>query len=223
MGLSTVYLVAYNILQLAGWGYILFLFAPQLANGGDNLYKLYSDDVDKALKVFQTLAFLEVFHAAIGIVKSNVVQTLVQVCSRVYIVWLIVDKVPASKSSPGIPLLLVAWTVTEIVRYSFYALQLVSCPVYVITWLRYTLFIILYPMGVLGEMWTVYSAQPVILEKAVFSAAMPNIANMSFSFYHITWLQQIIWPFGLYQLYTYMFKQRAKVIGGNQKPRPKTS
>ena len=222
MGLSTFYLVSYNIAQAVGWGYNLFLFAPGLAKGGPNVYNLYTSDVDKVLKVFQTLAFLEVLHAAFGVVKSNTVQTLAQVFSRVYILWLIIDKVPASKSSPGIPLLLVAWTLTEIVRYSFYALQILSSPVYVVTWLRYTLFIVLYPIGVLGEMWTVYSAQPVILEKAILSVAMPNIVNMSFSFYHMTWLQQILWPLGLYQLYTYMFRQRSKVLGG-QKTRPKTS
>jgi hypothetical protein len=33
-------------------------------------------------------------------------------------------------------LLLLAWTVTEMIRYSMYAIQLVTTPPYLLTWLR---------------------------------------------------------------------------------------
>ena len=60
------------------------------------------------------------------------------------------------------------------------------------------MFLVLYPMGVAGEMWTVYSAQPEILKKDVLSVAMPNPYNIAFSFYYATWLQQLLWPLGLF-------------------------
>jgi hypothetical protein len=37
----------------------------------------------------------------------------------------------------GFVLLLLAWTVTEMIRYSMYAIQLVTTPPYLLTWLRY--------------------------------------------------------------------------------------
>jgi hypothetical protein len=39
----------------------------------------------------------------------------------------------------GFVLLLLAWTVTEMIRYSMYAIQLVTTPPYLLTWLRYSL------------------------------------------------------------------------------------
>merc|ERR1719499_164556 len=213
MGVSSLYLILYNVVQFFGWSYILALCALSVVKN-QNFDGLYTADVELALKIFQTLALLEFFHALFGLVRSNAVQTLGQVFSRNYIVWLIVHQVPLAKDSPGIPLLLFAWSITECIRYPFYALQIMGSGVYAITWLRYTLFIVLYPMGVLGEMWTVYSAQPSILHSQTLSLSMPNKYNMAFSFYHLTWMQQFLWPLGLYQLYTYMLKQRSKVIGG---------
>ncbi|XP_075264035.1 very-long-chain (3R)-3-hydroxyacyl-CoA dehydratase hpo-8-like [Convolutriloba macropyga] len=220
MSLSTSYLVFYNFVQFLGWSYILGLCGLSVFTN-DGFKEMYTYEVEFALKIFQTLAFLEVVHALLGLVKSNAVQTLGQVFSRNYIVWLIVEQVPSAKSSPGIPLLLFAWSITEVVRYSFYALQVMGKGVYLITWLRYTMFIVLYPMGVLGEMWTVYSAQPLIRQNQILSLSMPNRANFAFSFYQATWMQQFLWPLGLYQLYTYMLRQRSKVIGGAGKPAEK--
>ena len=55
---------------------------------------------------------------------------------RVYVTWLILHMLPPSQLSIGFPLLLFAWTVTEMIRYSMYAINLVSTPPYILTWLR---------------------------------------------------------------------------------------
>ena len=51
-------------------------------------------------------------------------------------------------------------SITEVVRYSFYALNLFKIDVPPLTFLRYTMFLALYPLGVLGEVVTVFSAVP---------------------------------------------------------------
>ena len=56
--------------------------------------------------------------------------------------------------------MLFAWTVTEMIRYLFYTLNLLEVNVALITWLRYTLFIGLYPIGVTGELLCYYFALP---------------------------------------------------------------
>jgi very-long-chain (3R)-3-hydroxyacyl-CoA dehydratase len=209
--LSNGYLAAYNLLQVGGWTYILVLMVKNFLAGG--LYGLYTAELETTLEIFQSLAILEFMHSLFGIVKSNAVQTLGQVFSRNYILWIIVDPFKAVRPSPAVPLFLTAWTLTEIVRYSFYFLSLVGNPLYLFTYLRYTLFIVLYPMGVAGEMLAVFYAQPEILQRKAFSVQMPNQANMSFDFYSVTWAFQFLWPLGLFQLYTYMLRQRKKALG----------
>ncbi len=51
-------------------------------------------------------------------------------------------------NNPGVCMFLYAWSITEMIRYSFYAGGLLHMTPGVLTWLRYTLFIILYPIGV---------------------------------------------------------------------------
>lgn len=47
------------------------------------------------VKVTQTLAVLDVVHAALGLVKSNVGTAASQVFSRLWAVWAVVEMVPA--------------------------------------------------------------------------------------------------------------------------------
>ncbi len=69
------------------------------------------------------------------------------------VTWAVLYAFPESRSCRGLPLLLLAWQVTEIIRYSFYFFGLLGSVPSVLTYLRYTLFIALYPMGVTGELW----------------------------------------------------------------------
>jgi very-long-chain (3R)-3-hydroxyacyl-CoA dehydratase len=78
--------------------------------------------------------------------------------------------------------LLLAWSLTEVVRYAFYACKEVGTPPYILSWLRYTTFIVLYPLGVSSELAMVWLAQPIIQQTGLFYYPMPNQANMAFDY-----------------------------------------
>lgn len=48
---------------------------------------------------------------------------------------------------------------------------------------RYTLFIVLYPMGVSGELLTIYAALPFVRQSGLYSISLPNKYNFSFDYY----------------------------------------
>jgi len=54
----------------------------------------------------------------------------------------------------------VAWSVTEVVRYGFYAANLIGVVPGWLTWLRYSLFYVLYPMGAGSEAVLMYKSLP---------------------------------------------------------------
>lgn len=56
--------------------------------------------------------------------------------------------------------MIVAWSMTEVLRYYFYAVSLYGRPPQAVVYLRYTLFFILYPLGAGSECWLVYLAIP---------------------------------------------------------------
>lgn len=78
--------------------------------------------------------------------------TIMQVSSRFLLVWGVVHFFPlVAVQSPFYTSMLVAWSVTEVIRYSFFALTLSGAQPRFLTWLRYNTFFVLYPMGITSE------------------------------------------------------------------------
>lgn len=215
MALAFAYLVLYNIVQFFGWSWILVKTVKSVLVDGVPPTDIFSV-ISTELKVFQTLAILEVVNSAIGLVRSPPVVTALQVASRVYLVWLVTDLVDEAQHSIGVIIYVIAWSITEVVRYSFYALSLIKRPPYFLQWARYSFFIVLYPMGVIGEMITVFSAMPAVKQRRILSLDLPNPANISFSYYYAMILIVLTYLPGFPQLYFYMWSQRRKVLSGDQ-------
>lgn len=181
-------------------------------------------------------------HAATGIVPSNVVLTTFQVFSRVMLVCGVLLAVPVSMFSPGLPLALFAWSVTEIIRYGFYGFNLLGAVPSTLVWLRwvfacyiwwlfhqnhlttqplifylflwrYTTFIALYPIGVTGELLCLYWAQRHAATTTIWSIEMPNTYNFTFSYYYFLWIVMLLYIPLFPQLYLHMFALRKKVLG----------
>ena len=92
--------------------------------------------------------------------------------------------------------LLLAWGITESIRYPFYALkELIDAP-YVLTWLRYTTFIVLYPLGVSSELAMVWLALPHLYSTGLWSAPMPNMVNFDFHYYAFCMLAMLAYAPG---------------------------
>jgi len=183
-------------------------------------YEHLWDENELLVKVFQTAALLEIVHAATGLVPSGVFVTLMQISSRVLVVWGLGDKIPEVRGNIGIPLLLVTWSITETIRYSYYLLNLITSVPFILQWARYSFFIVLYPAGITGELLVTYGALPYVLARKAFTVEMPNKANISFSYYTFLILVMISYIPFFPQLYLHMFKQRSKVLG---KPPSKSS
>ena len=78
----------------------------------------------------------QVMHVATGMVPSNIMITVFQVASRVMLVCGVLLLTPTGPASPGLPLALIAWSITEVIRYLFYALNLIGTVPYLLTWCR---------------------------------------------------------------------------------------
>lgn len=215
--LAKAYLLVYNGLLTAGWSLLVFntvqytlSHAASINGSVPGLYK----SIRWPLQVFQTAALLEIVHSLIGLVPSGVMTTLMQVYSRVFITWAMLEFTPGVSGNLGLLLIAFAWGVTEVVRYSYYFFSLVGSVPYPIKWCRYTFFYILYPVGVVGEHMLMFTALPVVKARGQWSYSLPNPANISFSFYYFLCFFMLLYIPLFPQLYGHMIKQRKKVIGG---------
>ncbi|KAG8547867.1 hypothetical protein GDO81_027288 [Engystomops pustulosus] len=152
-----------------------------------------------------------------GIVPSSVVLTAFQVLSRVFLTWAVTHSVREVQNEDSVLLFVVAWTITEIIRYSFYTFSLLNHLPYIIKWARYTLFIVLYPMGVAGELLTIYAALPFVQHTGLYSISLPNKYNFSFDYYTFLILVMASYIPIFPQLYFHMLHQRRKVLNIERK------
>ncbi|XP_069770350.1 very-long-chain (3R)-3-hydroxyacyl-CoA dehydratase 1 isoform X1 [Narcine bancroftii] len=210
--LATAWLTFYNIAMTAGWlvlavAMIRFSYQKRTHKG---LYR----NIQKTLKFFQTFALLEIVHCGIGIVRTSVLVTGVQVLSRIFIVWFVVHSIRPIQNEESVVLFLVTWAVTEITRYSYYTFNLLNHLPYFIKWARYNLFIILYPIGVVGELLTIYGALPFVKKSGIYSLRLPNKYNVSFDYYTCLIIVMVSYIPLFPQLYFHMLRQRRKVLHG---------
>ncbi|XP_041360875.1 very-long-chain (3R)-3-hydroxyacyl-CoA dehydratase 2-like [Gigantopelta aegis] len=214
--LIKTYLVAYNVSQMLGWTILLIIGVSQFFMKGQNsVYK----EVNALLKIVQTAAILEIVHCAVGFVRSNVLLTAIQVYSRVFVVWAVIHSVSIVQVNNGFLMLLLAWTVTEIIRYAFYFFSLLGKVPHFLVWLRYTLFIVLYPLGVTGELLVIWASLSYVEKTRMFSLDLPNQMNISFNFFYYLWFVMLMYIPLFPQLYLHMLTQRKKILGT---ARPKT-
>lgn len=90
--------------------------------------------------------------------RAPISTTGMQVSSRLLLVWGIVNNFPFLAKSAGYSSMLIAWSVTEVIRYSYFVVNLSGYQPAFITWLRYNTFYVLYPMGISSECWLIYKA-----------------------------------------------------------------
>lgn len=196
------WLIAYNSISASLWTIVLFntIFL------GSSLGQPYLFDyTNKITTWIQTFAVVEIINSATGLVKLPIFTTATQVFSRLLIVWGVCQLLPESPANTHwiYITLSLSWSITEIIRYSYYATNLTSpggVPDW-LTWLRYTTFYVLYPTGVSSETYMIYLS---------LNEASSIVGQWYYYFLIFTLFTYI--P-GFYMLYTYMIKQRKKVLG----------
>ncbi|RIA98492.1 tyrosine phosphatase-like protein [Glomus cerebriforme] len=193
------YLIFYNAASWAGWTYVLVISVLELFEKGGDVTKLY-DRIGWILTLVQTGATLEIFHVLLGFVKSPLVTTIIQVASRLTLVWAIVNNFPEIRSHWAFASMAIAWSITECIRYAFYGLNLIGSQPGWLLWCRYTFFFILYPVGAGSESLLVFES-------------LPYAIKISQSFYWILVTLLFIYVPGFYTMYTHMIGQRRKTLG----------
>lgn len=195
------WLIAYNLVSASLWTIVLVnTLLLTLLLGQPFVF----DKTQLLLTIVQCGAVIEIVNAATGVVKSPLFTTTAQVFLRLLIVLGILQVLPDSPANThwAYISLCLAWSFTEVVRYSYYASHLANLAAvpYWLTWLRYSAFYVLYPIGVASEMTMIYKS----LEEAEFIVG----SWYKWALFAILFT----YPPGLYTLYTYMIRQRKKVL-----------
>lgn len=210
--MKTTYLVAYNGAQAVGWACVLVRALGAMMTAGKRTTTVY-EACRTTLMTFQVLSFAEVMHAAMGVTKSPTSAALMQWAGRTHCLKCALDAVNSSHGTPAATALILAWAMTEVIRYPSYVGSLVGVNPKWLTWLRYTVFVPLYPLGAGAEMKLMYDARAYARKTKMYAIEMPNAFNFAFDYPSFLNGLLVVYPFLFYSLYAYMFAQRRKKLG----------
>ncbi|KAJ5934262.1 hypothetical protein N7466_003809 [Penicillium verhagenii] len=219
--IGRTYLVLYNATCAALWLSILVTTAKTWIQSPD-ITAVYKS-AEPLTRYTQTLAVVEILHAALQITRSPVFTTFTQVFARSVQVWAINYAFPsATAPSVAYTAMLLAWSSADTIRYLYFAIMQAGYPVpALLKWSRYSLFLALYPVGISSEWWLMYKATTIASNWAVLgifyfflglyvpgkhSNSFPQVASAAVS--NLRYIGSVM-------MYSYMLKQRRKVLTKN--------
>ena len=209
LSLRDAYLGAYNGMQVCAWGLVLVhavqaLLQPGVGRGG--VFPATKVDVSIA----QALTVLETLHSLAGLVKSPVSANLMQFAGRSHCL-LVTTLLPELHGTVASAVLVLTWSVSDVVRYAWAFSGCVAKPPRLLTYLRYTLFMVLYPLGAMAEWALLYAALPAA-RNGFGKVSLPNPWNASFDYHRFLRILLVCYGPLFLQLYSHMLRQRGKKL-----------
>ncbi|XP_013787357.1 very-long-chain (3R)-3-hydroxyacyl-CoA dehydratase-like [Limulus polyphemus] len=209
-----IYLLLYNTFQFVSFLCILILMTIRYTKEGPFSMDGTYEAVGKTMKFCQILQLMEVVHPLLRFTKGSILMPLIQITGRLIILFVMIDAEPRMQTKPVVFYLFLVYSLIEVVRYPYYMLKIYDINISFITWLRYTIWIPLYPLGFVCEGVIILRNIPYFEETGKFSVNLPNPWNVSFSFPTVMRVYLLIGFFPmLFYMMTHMYRQRVKIIG----------
>ncbi|NXX70992.1 HACD3 dehydratase, partial [Spizella passerina] len=225
------YLVMYNLVQFLGFSWIFVNMTVRLFILGkgnmeficslkqlvfcltDSFYDTFHT-ISDMMYFCQTLALMEIMNSLIGLVKSPLIPSIVQVIfGRNFILFVILGTLEEMQSKPVVFFIFYFWSIIELFRYPYYMLSCIGIEWKPLTWLRYTAWIPLYPLGGLAEAVCIVQSIPIFSETGKFSLGLPNPLNVTIQFPFVLQIYLIALFLGVFVNYRYLYKQRKQHLG----------
>uniref|UniRef100_A0A8C3X0A7 Very-long-chain (3R)-3-hydroxyacyl-CoA dehydratase n=1 Tax=Catagonus wagneri TaxID=51154 RepID=A0A8C3X0A7_9CETA len=211
------YLFMYNLVQFLGFSWIFVNMTVRFfILGKESFYDTFHTVADM-MYFCQMLSVVETINATIGVTKSPVIPSLIQLLGRNFILFIIFGTMEEMQNKAVVFFVFYMWSTAEIFRYPFYMLTCIDMDWKVLTWLRYTVWIPIYPLGCLAEAVAVIQSIPVFNETGRFSFTLPYPVKIKVRFSFFLQIYLIILFLGLYINFRHLYKQRRRRFGQKKK------
>lgn len=212
-----VYLIFYNLFQFIGFTYILLVISVRYSRDGPKSMEGTYEAVGNAFKFVQLIQYLEVMHPLFGYTKGGAIFPFFQITGRNFILFAMIECESRMQTKPVVFYLFIIWSMVEVIRYPYYISTILKKELSLLTWLRYSIWIPLYPLGILCEGIVILRNIPYFEETGRFTKTLPNSWNFTFNMpmFMYLYLMMLILP-GTYLVMTNMQKLRAKKLGSKK-------
>ncbi|KAJ8248726.1 hypothetical protein GJAV_G00227080 [Gymnothorax javanicus] len=212
LNLKKGYLFMYNLVQFLGFSWIFVNMTVRLfILREDSFYDTFHTIADM-MYFCQILAVAEVINPALGLVKTGVFPALIQLVGRNVILFVIFGSLEEMQNKAVVFFVFYLWSIIEVFRYPYYMLACIDTQWKTLTWLRYTIWMPLYPLGVLAEAVAVIQSLPIFHETRLYSIPLPKALGLSLSFSYILQIYLVLMFLGLFINFRHLYKQRRRQL-----------
>lgn len=158
------YLTIYNLTFASLWTWIFLSTLSSIILSTSSSSSSSTTTIFQTLsprtRWIQTLSLLDILHSLTRLIPAPFFSTFTQIATRVIQVWLIWFTFPETTAgaSFAFPALLLAWSAADAIRYVFLTLHLWGKAPRGLVWVRYSMFYVLYPVGIGAEWWLMFRA-----------------------------------------------------------------
>jgi very-long-chain (3R)-3-hydroxyacyl-CoA dehydratase len=208
------YLLLYNATQLIGNFCVIVSIARFMIEHktSTDSYHLGSN----MIRILLTLQWLEILHTIIGLAKGSPVTSFCQVLGKSIVFFAFMDSsaVPSEVTSAKTSgILLLAWALGDSIRFLFYFQNQIGLSLSSITWIRYSAWMVLYPIGITCEGITLLLNLGSLKSSGRFAYPLPNHLNISFDPSIAIYIYVVvILPMGSHKMLSYMWSQRQRAL-----------
>ncbi|XP_056633523.1 very-long-chain (3R)-3-hydroxyacyl-CoA dehydratase [Diorhabda sublineata] len=212
--IKKVYLTFYNLFMYIGFMYITIVLCIKFVRDGEDFFPHVYDSVGPFMCFMQLIQCLEILHPLFGYVKGGMLMPCLQIQGRLFVLLANLDQERRIQVMPVTFYLFLTWCAIEVIRYPYYMSQLYQKQNKVLTWLRYTAWIILYPVGFSCEAVVLFRNLIFVEDSGKWSMSLPNALNFTFhySVFLRIYLLFAMMP-GMYALMMHMYKIRKQKLG----------
>ncbi|KAL7980190.1 hypothetical protein Chor_001458, partial [Crotalus horridus] len=184
------YLFMYNLVQFLGYSWIFVNMTVRLFMLGKGKWHIFwfslstcprswSGFKDSFSDTFhmsgdmmyfcQMFSVMEIVNALIGLIKTPLAPLCLQIFGRNFTLFVVLGSLEEMQSKAVVFFIFYIWSTVEIIRYPYYLLSSIDIEWKILTWLRYSIWMPLYPLGMLAEAVAVIQAVPVFNSTGKFS------------------------------------------------------
>ncbi|XP_022900621.1 very-long-chain (3R)-3-hydroxyacyl-CoA dehydratase isoform X2 [Onthophagus taurus] len=212
-----VFMICHNFFMYLGFFYILCVLGVRFLKEGPDSYSGTYDSVGFLMKLLHVLMSLEIIYPILGYSKGSPLINFMQIFGRCFVLFGMISPEPRMQIKPVVFYLFLVWSSVELVRYPYYITQLYKKENAWLTWLRYTVWIPLYPLGFLCEGIIVLRSIPYAEETKLFTLSLPNYYNFVFDYPTVLRIYMFVFVSSMYSMMSYMYKGRKARLGPHKK------
>lgn len=212
------YLFVYDLMQFCGHSWIFTnMIIRYMSFGKDSLADTFYS-IGLVMRLCQLLSVLEILHILIGIDKSRLLPRFLQITERIVVLFVVINSQEEVQGKYIVCVLFFLWNLLDVVRYTYNMLARMGIHYLPLTWLNFSLCILLYPLSVLAKAFAICVSLPYFETFGTYSIKLPFPFAFSVYFPYVLKMYLLVLFTGMCFIIRNLFSERkAHLETGNSK------